>query len=98
MASELIDRDATAHLATKAQVSAIEATLPHLATKADVQALRADVGAVVAILPHLATKAEIEMMHTSIIKWIVGTATALGGLSIALLGAMWAIVKFVHPG
>ena len=54
------------------RLSAIEAVLPHLATKADV----ADV------------KAQIERLRADMIKWQIGIA-------IAIIGAVFAIVRFL---
>ena len=47
------------HLATKAEVAEILKTLPHLATKAEVAELKVEMAEVVKTLPHLATKAEM---------------------------------------
>jgi hypothetical protein len=57
----------------KSQVSAILAVIPHLATKADVMDVRASVAT----------------SETNIIKWIVATTLATGGLA-------FTIAKFVH--
>jgi hypothetical protein len=57
----------------KSQVSAILAVIPHLATKADVMDVRSSVA----------------MSETTIIKWIVATTLATGGLA-------FTIAKFVH--
>ncbi len=57
----------------KSQVSSILAVVPHLATKADVMDVRAYVATV----------------ETTIIKWIVATTLATGGLA-------FTIAKFVH--
>ena len=57
----------------KSQVSVILAVVPHLATKADVMDVRAYVATV----------------ETTIIKWIVATTLATGGLA-------FTIAKFVH--
>jgi hypothetical protein len=57
----------------KSQVSAILAVVPHLATRADVMDVRAYVATV----------------ETTIIKWIVATTLATGGLA-------FTIAKFVH--
>lgn len=57
----------TAVSETKVQISAIAATLPHLATKDDVRAVSVDVAevrtevrAIAAVIPHLATKADLK--------------------------------------
>ena len=61
------------------RLSAIEAVLPHLATKADVADVKVDVERV---------RADIERMQANMIKWHIGTA-------IAIIGAMFAIVRFL---
>jgi hypothetical protein len=61
----------------KSQVSAILAIVPHLATKADLMASVAD---------HRESVATVE---TAIIKWIIATTLATGGLA-------FTIAKFVH--
>ena len=83
----------TAVSETKVQVAA---TLPHLATRDDVRAVRvevaevrAEVRAIAAILPHLATKADVNAIENARIKWTIATIIATAGLTIA-------IVKFVH--
>jgi hypothetical protein len=63
----------TAVSETKVQVGAIAATLPHLATKDDVRAVRVEVAevrtevrAIAAVIPHLATKADLKDVKTEI--------------------------------
>ena len=65
---------------TREDVSAIKATLPHLATKADVVATKADINEV---------RSDINALGTRIIRWFVGTTIA--GISVAFM-----IAKFVH--
>ena len=65
---------------TREDVSAIRATLPHLATKADVAATKADINEV---------RADISALETRIIRWIVGT-------TIAVASVAFAIAKFVN--
>ena len=93
----------TAVSETKVQVSAIAATLPHLATKDDVRAVsvevaevRTEVRAIAAVIPHLATKAdlgavraEVADLGTKLISWLVATGIATAGLVITAM-------KFVH--
>ena len=43
----------------RVQVSAISATIPHLATAATVSEVRSQVSSILAIIPHLATKADV---------------------------------------
>jgi hypothetical protein len=61
----------------KSQVSAILAVVRHLATKADLMAAVADL------------RASVAAVETAIIKWIIATILATGGLA-------FAIAKFVH--
>lgn len=64
----------------RAQVSALTAVVPHLATKAEVNALRGEL------------RADMHSMESSLIKWIVGTAIA----SVAVASAIASVVaKFV---
>jgi hypothetical protein len=75
----------------RSQVSAILATLPHLATKADVGDVRAEV---VALRADLSAglgqaKADLAAAETAIIKWIVATVLASAALA-------FTIAKFVH--
>jgi hypothetical protein len=81
---------------TREVVSAIKAALAHLATKAEVNELKADVSAIKATLPHLATKADlngvksdINALETRVIRWIVGTM-------LASVSAAFTIAKFVN--
>jgi hypothetical protein len=71
------------------QVNGIAATIPHLATKADLSEIREQVSGITAVIPHLATKADVRAVETSIIKWLVPTAIAIAGLA-------FSIAKFVH--
>ncbi len=61
----------------KSQVSGIVAIVPHLTTKADLMASVADF------------RASVATVETAIIKWIIATTLATGGLAFAL-------AKFVH--
>jgi hypothetical protein len=65
---------------TREDVSAIKATLPHLATKADVAGTKADINAL---------RSDMNAMETRIIRWIVGTTIAAASMA-------FAIGKFVH--
>lgn len=53
---------------TREDVSAIKATLPHLATKADIHAVRSDMSA----------------LEARIIRWIVGTTLAAASLAFTI--------------
>jgi hypothetical protein len=82
--------------AIKTDVAGIVALLPHMATKADVMAIKADVMATKAdiagmmnLLPDMATKADVADSKTSIIQWMVGTMIAVAALA-------FTIAKFVH--
>lgn len=65
---------------TRVDVSAIKATISHLATKADIYEVRGEIGAV---------RAEIHALEAKIIRWIVGTTLASASLA-------FTIAKFVH--
>ena len=78
---------------TREALSAINAAIPHLATKAEVNDLKAHVCSITATLPHLASKADMNALETKIIRWIVGTAIA--SVSVAVSVA-FTIAKFVH--
>ena len=93
MATQTIDRAAPA--IHDADLAALQALLPHLATKADLAELRADLTGVQALLPHLATKADLADLRTEIhaamnaLTWKLAGAllaglTALAGLIVAL--------------
>ena len=88
----------------KISVGGIVAQLGHMATKADVAQLKADVAqlpymatkadvaqvkADVAQLPYMATKADVSDAKVSIIQWVVATTIAVAALA-------FAIAKFVH--
>ena len=79
----------------RAQVSAVTAVLPHLATKADltreIGALRGEVGAVRGEVGTL--RGEMHSMESALIKWIVGTAIASVA---AASGIAAAIARLVH--
>src|SRR5262245_19436763 len=81
-------------------VSAIQAALPHLATKADLNdstaefkggmnELKGDVRAINAIIPHLATKADLYALETRIVRGFIATV-------LAAVSATFAIARFVH--
>ena len=81
---------------TREDVSAIKAGFTHLATKADLNDLKADISAIKATLPHLATSAEINgvrsdlhALETKLIRRLVGTM-------IAAVSAAFTIAKFVN--
>ncbi len=82
----------------KSQVSAILAVVPHLATKADLMAsvadLRESVADVRASVADVKTsvadvRTSVAAVETAIIKWIIATTVATGGLA-------FTIAKFVH--
>jgi len=68
----------------KINVAAIAAQIPHLATKAEVMAVKTDLTAQV-----MAVRVEISDAKTSIIQWVVATTIAVAALA-------FAIAKFVH--
>ena len=57
-------------------------------TPTDHPTVRERLSAIEAVLPHLATKADVERMRVDLIKWQIGTA-------IAVVGAVFAIVRFL---
>lgn len=75
----------------KSQVSAILAVIPHLATKADLMDVRAELSASVAdVRASVAdVRASVAAVETAIIKWIIATTLATGALA-------FTIAKFVH--
>lgn len=80
------------HLATAASVSEIQAVMPHLATKAD---LTAEIGGLRTEVMTAVGKVETKVaaMEAAIIKWIVATGLTTGGLT---AGVAFSIAKFVH--
>ena len=85
----------------RAQVSAILAIIPHLATKADVEAVRGEVQGVRVELQSVRTevqsvrtevqgvRTEVAAMQATIIKWFVATSLTVAGLA-------FAAARFVH--
>jgi hypothetical protein len=82
----------------RADVSAINAVLPHLATKSDLSAVEGSLAAKICSLEGSLTAkicslegsltAKLNALETSIIKWIIGTVIASATLA-------FAIAKFV---
>jgi hypothetical protein len=60
--------------------------MPHLATKASVDAIAA-------AIPHLATKAELSDLKASIIQWMVSTMLASAGLAAAISFGLARLIK-----
>ena len=60
----------------RGEVREIKAVLPHLATKADLEAVKASVKVDIE-----AVKTDVANLHTAMIKWMVGTM--LGGTAAA---------------
>ena len=79
------------YLATHESVNEIKATIPHLATKADVLAAKADVLMVKAEVNMV--RAEMNAMETRIIKWMIATTLSSVGLA---TGLAFSIAKLVH--
>ena len=69
----------------KVDVAEIKATLPHLATKADL----APIAHIMAVMPHTATKADLATMESRLIRWMVGSW-------IAMAAVVTAAVRFAH--
>ena len=79
----------------RAQVSAITAVLPHLATKADLGALRGEMGTLRGEMRGEigSLRGEMHSIESALIKWIVGTAIA----SVAAASGISAVIaRFVH--
>jgi len=86
------------YLATHESVNEIKATIPHLATKADVLAAKADVLMVRAEVNMVRSeinmvRAEMNAMETRIIKWMIATTLSSVGLA---TGLAFSIAKLVH--
>jgi hypothetical protein len=89
----------------RAEVRAISATMPHLATKADLKAeigeVRAEIGSVRTEIASVRVevqsvrvevadvKTKVASMETAIIKWMVATVLTTAGVA-------FSIAKFVH--
>ena len=70
------------HLATKGDVQKIESILPHLATKEDVRKID---------LPHLATKEDIQKIKVWCMRGV------LGGIGLALAAVVFALLRLFLP-
>jgi len=77
----------------KVDVAEIKATLPHLATKADLAPLMQMQAQFQALIPHFATRADLASMESRLIRWMIGSWMAMAGLMTAL---MTALVRFAH--
>jgi hypothetical protein len=77
-----VGRLESAMLDVRADVAEIKATLPHLATRADVASLETRM------------EARFGSMETHLMRWSIGTAIGLAG---TLSAVMVAVVRFVHP-
>ena len=100
----------TAVSETKVQVSAIVATLPHLATKDDVRAVRVEISdvrvevaevrtevrAIAAVIPHLATKADLGAVRAEVSELGTKLISWLVATGIATAGLVVTAMKFVH--
>jgi hypothetical protein len=67
----------------KVDVAEVKATMPHLATKADLAPMQA----LTAVIPSFATKADLASMETRLIRWMVGSWIAMAGVMTAIMGA-----------
>lgn len=72
------------------RLCAIEAVLPHLATKADLNRVEGDLKKEVSHVEG-ELRTEIAKSHAATIKWVIGTA-------LAALAAAYAFVRIVKPG
>lgn len=75
--------------AVSADVTAIKATLPHLATKAELRSVEGSLTAKIT-----SVEGKLSALETRMIRWIVGTSIATGGLMLTLAGVALAIVRF----
>jgi t-SNARE complex subunit (syntaxin) len=75
----------------KSKVSAILATVPHLATKADVLDVRSAVAEMRADMENAvgSIRADMAARENAFMKWMIATVLAAGGLALT-------IAKFVH--
>jgi hypothetical protein len=81
----------------RAQVSAITAVIPHLATKADVQDTRVEIQGTRTEIQSVrgevqGLRAEMHAMEARIIKWMVGTGIASAAVASGIASL---VVKFV---
>ena len=83
---------------SRAEIRAISAVIPHLATKADLKAEISDIrgeiadarGEIADVKTAVAeVRTEVASMETKIIKWIIATVLATAGV-------VFSIAKFVH--
>ena len=88
MAAETIDP--AVPVTRDADLAALQALLPHLATKADLADLRADLTAVQALLPHLATKADLADLRADQERLRTEIHAAMNTLTWKLAGALLA--------
>ena len=88
MATETMD--ATVPTLRDADLAALQALLPHLATKADLADLRADLTGVQALLPHLATKADLADLRADQERLRSEIHAAMNALTWKLAGALLA--------
>jgi hypothetical protein len=65
--------------AVEVGVAEIRAQLPHLATKADLQAVRVEIGAV---------RSDINAMEAKMIRWMIGTLLSGMALAAAIASAI----------
>jgi hypothetical protein len=72
----------------RVDVSAIKAALPHLATKADLNAVEGSLSGRISTVEG-SLSARINALETSIIQWIVGTVITVAALA-------FSIAKFVN--
>ena len=68
---------------TEERLAAIEATLVHMATKEELQALRAELRADMQGL-----RAEMQELRAELIKWMVGTGIGIAGVAATLAGIL----------
>jgi multidrug efflux pump subunit AcrA (membrane-fusion protein) len=87
---EKLEAAGVPHAQAKATAEAFaEATSQELATKADLERVRADLGLAKAEL-----ETKIEATKAEIIKWLFGT---IGFQTLVILGAVLALARLSHP-
>ena len=91
----------------RAEVRAISATLPHLATATSVAQLRSEVAGIAAIIPHLATKEDLKAEIGGVRAEIAEVKVTVASLEAAIIKwiiattltvgtVAFSIAKFVH--
>ena len=80
---------------SRAEIRAISAVIPHLATAASVFALRSEVAAILAIIPHLATKADLKAEISDVRGEIADVKTAVAEVRTEVASMETKIIKWI---